>query len=216
LYNPRWFKEERLEFLQDEVDRLSFGTLVTSGASGLTASHIPMLIDRARGERGTLFGHIARGNPQWKDSLPGQDALAIFMGPDAYISPNWYQTTKVSGEVVPTWNYITVHVRGPLVFFDDPQRLLDVVTRLTRRHEAGSADPWEVTDPPDGYVEKELKSILGFEMQVRSIEGKWKLSQNRPESDRAGVRAGLAERARGGDLETLSEMQKLRDEGAST
>jgi transcriptional regulator len=208
LYNPRWFKEDRLEVLQSEIERLSFGTLITVGKSGLFASHVPMLIDRASGERGTLFGHIARGNSQWRDTTPEQEALAVFLGPDTYITPGWYQTKKDTGEVVPTWNYIAVHVRGPVSFFDDPPRLLEIVTKLTKHHEQLSARPWEVTDAPPEYVEKELKSIVGFEVRVTGIEGKWKLSQNRPEADRRGVMKGLSERALPKDTMVLEEVER--------
>jgi len=206
MYSPKWFREGRLKVLQDAVDSISFGTLVTSGRSGILASHIPMLVDRARGDRGTLFGHLARGNSQWRESEPGE-GLAMFLGSDAYITPAWYKSTLETGEVVPTWNYITVHVRGPVTFFDDDRRLLDVVTKLTNHHEAYSKEPWRVTEAPSDYIAKELKSIVGFEMEIAKIEGKWKLSQNRSQADREGVMAGLMERGLPGDGEVSREMQ---------
>ncbi len=193
MYSPTWFREERLEILQAAVDRISFGTLVTEGNSGILASHIPMLIDKERGSKGTLFGHLARGNSQWRDSKPGE-CLAMFLGPDAYITPSWYETRLETGRVVPTWDYIAVHVRGPVRFFDDQARLMDVVTKLTEHHEAYSKNPWRVGDAPPDYIEKELKSVVGFEMEVGVIEGKWKLSQNRTQADRDGAKAGLVER----------------------
>jgi len=206
MYNPRWYKEERLEVLQSAVDRISFGTIITNTASGISASHVPMLIDRSRGERGTLFGHVARGNSQWRESQQGAEGLAVFLGPDAYISPTWYQTKKETGKVVPTWNYVAIHVRGPVTFFEDPERLREVVTKLTERHEAGSGDPWEVTDAPPDYIQGELRSIVGFEMPIARIEGKWKMGQNRPKADIEGAIAGLKERGRLRDEAVSREM----------
>ena len=208
MYSPRWFREERLEVLQGAVDRISFGTLVTAGLSGIIASHIPMLIDRDQGSHGTLFGHLAKGNSQWKDSKPGEEGLAIFLGPDAYITPSWYESKKETGKVVPTWNYITVHVRGPVSFFEDAERLMDIVTKLTKHHEAYSKNPWQVADAPSDYIGRELKSIVGFEMEIARIEGKWKLSQNKPQGDRDGVRKGLAERGRPFDEAVSAEMNQ--------
>ena len=215
MYSPAWFREERLEVLQGAVDAIGFGTLVTAGRSGIMASHIPMLIDRTRGTRGTLFGHVARGNPQWRDSKPGEEGLAMFLGPDAYITPGWYRSRLETGRVVPTWNYVAVHVRGPVSFFEDQQRLMDVVTKLTEHHEAYSKNPWRVTDAPADYVAKELKSIVGFEMEITKIEGKWKLSQNRPQADRDGVRRGLVERGLPGDEEVSKEMDSREGRSAS-
>ena len=211
MYNPRWFKEERLEVLQDEVDRISFGTLVTLSKSGLLASHVPMLIDRMKGEQGTLFGHVARGNTQWRDSPVGGQGLATFLGPDAYISPSWYQTRKENGKVVPTWNYVAIHVRGPVTFFEETERIREIVTKLTKHHEKGSKTPWKIADAPANYIEGELGSIVGFEMPIVTIEGKWKLSQNRPEADHENVIANLRERDKLRDEEVAREMARLRE-----
>lgn len=208
MYNPRWFKEDRIEVLQGEVNKISFGAIITTGATGILASHVPMLIDPSRGRLGTLFGHLARGNSQWRDPSAGSEGLASFVGPNAYISPNWYRTKERTGKTVPTWNYIEVQVRGPIVFFDDPKRLLGIVTDLTKYHEAGSERPWNVSDAPADYVDRELKSIVGFEMQVTKIEGKWKLGQNREKEDREGARLGLARRNR--PLDSLVE-EEMRD-----
>jgi transcriptional regulator len=208
LYNPRWFKEDNVEALQDEVNRLSFGTIITLTKSGMVASHVPMLVDRSRGELGTLFGHVARGNAQWRDSSPGGQGLAVFLGPDAYISPSWYKTKKETGEVVPTWNYVAIHVRGPVSFFEETERIRGIVTKLTGHHEADSKKPWEVTDAPADYIDGELKQIVGFEMPIAKIEGKWKMSQNRPKSDREGVVTNLLERDRLRDEEVSREVQR--------
>ena len=213
LYSPRWSKEDRIEVLQLEVNKISFGAIITVGPPGLMVSHVPMLLDPSRGRLGTLFGHLAKGNSQWRDSSVASEGLATFMGPDAYVSPNWYPTKKVNGEQVPTWNYIEVQVRGPVTFFDDPKKLLAVVTDLSSHHEADSQEPWSVSDAPAGYVRKELKSIVGFEMQISKIEGKWKLSQNKAKEDREGVKRGLVKRNRPGVTSVSKEMQAHLPDG---
>lgn len=170
-----------------------------------------MILDENRGEKGTLYGHVARGNLQWRDSKPGGLGLAIFLGPDAYITPRWYRTKQETGKVVPTWNYVSVQVRGPVNFFEDALRLREVVTRLTDKHESDARDPWEVSDAPADYIESQLKSIVGFEMPVASIDGKWKMNQNRPEADRTGVIEGLARRNRAADEDVSNRMKALED-----
>jgi transcriptional regulator len=167
----------------------------------MEASHVPMLLDPEPAPFGTLHGHIARSNPQWQRAPAEGDALAIFLGPDAYISPSWYVTKRETGKVVPTWNYVAIHVYGPLRFFDDADRLLAHVTRLTERHEAGRATPWAVTDAPEDYIGEQLKRIVGFEMPITRLEGKWKMSQNRPARDRVGVVEGLVRE--GGPVEAV-------------
>ena len=196
-----------MEVLQLEVNKISFGAIITIGPSGIMVSHVPMLLDPSRGRLGTLFGHLAKGNSQWRDSSVGGEGVATFMGPDAYVSPNWYPTKLVNGEQVPTWNYIEVQVRGPVAFFDDPKKLMAVVADLSDHHEADSQDPWRVSDAPTEYVGRQLKSIVGFEMQISGIEGKWKLSQNKTKEDRDGVKLGLAKRNRPGDTLVSREMQ---------
>jgi transcriptional regulator len=208
LYNPRWFKEERVDLLQDEVNRLSFGTIITTTKGGILASHVPMLVDSTRGEFGTLFGHVARGNAQWRDSALGGQGLAVFLGPDAYISPSWYRTKVDTGKVVPTWNYIAIHVRGPVTFFEETERIRGIVTNLTEHHEADSSKPWKITDAPGNYIDEELRQIVGFEMPIVKIEGKWKMSQNRPEADQKNVIARLLERDRLRDKEVSTEMKR--------
>jgi transcriptional regulator len=191
MYVPPQFAEDRLDVLQDAIRRTGLANLVTVGPDGLIASPLPLMLDAADGPYGVLYGHLAKANPQWRVT-PAVDALAIFMGPDAYVSPGWYETKRETGKVVPTWNYITVHASGPVSFFEDATELLDVVTRLTERHEAGRADPWAVSDAPAPFVASQLKGIVGFRMPIRVLQGKWKLSQNRPLADRVGVRAGMA------------------------
>lgn len=213
MYNPKWFREDRLPVLLGAIDRISFGTLVTSSAKGMLASHVPMLAE-AEGDRGaTIVGHIAKGNLQWRDTLPGSEALAMFLGPDAYISPGWYRTMKETGEVVPTWDYIAVHARGPVTFYEDESRLRELVARLTEKFEGPSG--WSVSQAPASYISKELKMIVGFEVKARQVEGKWKMSQNRSEADALGAVKGLEKRGEGSDLEVAKEIQGARDDGAN-
>lgn len=190
MYVPPAFVEDRLDVLQGAMRRTGLANLVTAGAGGLMATPLPLMVDAAAGPYGTLYGHLARANPQWRET-PSLDALAIFMGPDAYVSPGWYATKRETGKVVPTWNYITVHASGPVEFFEDAAELLDVVTRLTTVHENGRAEPWAVTDAPAPFVASQLKGIVGLRMEIRALQGKWKLSQNRPLADRQGVVAGM-------------------------
>jgi transcriptional regulator len=165
--------------------------LVTSTADGPVATPLPLLLDESEGPRGTLYGHVAKANPQWR-MPPIGEALAIFMGPEAYVTPSWYVTKQETGKVVPTWNYIAVHAYGPVEFFQDPERLLDVVTRLTNRQENSRADPWAVGDAPADFIAAQLRGIVGVRIPVTRFEGKRKMSQNRPAGDRLGVAAGLA------------------------
>ncbi len=164
---------------------------MTAGADGPIVSHLPMLIDPDPAPDGSLIGHIARANPQWRASDLEKPALAIFMGPHAYVSPSWYPGKKEHGKVVPTWNYAVVHVTGRLSVSEDPDVVLGIVQRLTTEHEAGLAQPWKVSDAPPDYVRAQLKGIVGLRLEIAKIEGKMKLSQNRAAEDRAGVVAGL-------------------------
>ncbi len=189
MYNPPLFKEDRIEVLHDAIRRAGLVTLVTQTADGLIASHAPMLLDLEPAPYGTLIGHLARPNPQARGAIG--EGLAIFQGPDAYITPSWYATKRQNGKVVPTWNYVAIHAHGAVEFFNDPERLRDVVTRLTERQEAGRVQPWAVTDAPADFIDGMLKGIVGFAMPIARLEGKWKMSQNRPAEDRAGVISGL-------------------------
>jgi transcriptional regulator len=191
MYVPSHFREDRVPVLHDAIRRAGLATLVTVGPEGLDASHVPMLFDPEPAPFGTLYGHIARANTQWRSARADFDALAIFLGPDAYITPSWYATKEQTGKVVPTWDYVAVHAHGRVRFFDDPERLLSVVTRLTESNEAGRARPWAVSDAPDPFIRSHLASIVGFELSVTRLEGKWKVSQNRPAEDRVGVADGL-------------------------
>ena len=163
-------------------------TLVTLAHDGLRASILPMLFDPGDGPHGTLRGHLARGNPQWREIGAGSsDALAIFDGPDAYISPAWYEEKRRTGKVVPTWNYTTVHAHGRITLHHDAEWLLSHVRQLVERHEAGRAMPWSLDDVPDGYAETQVKAIVGLELRIARLEAKRKLSQNRSDDDVVGV-----------------------------
>jgi transcriptional regulator len=192
MYVPPEFAEKDIPVLHEAIRHAGLATLVTVGASGIEANHVPMLIDAEPAPFGTLLGHVSRGNPQWRRSDPAVESLAIFRGPDAYVSPSWYQTKKDSGKVVPTWNYVAIHAYGRVEFFDDPVRLRAIVTRLTERHEGGRAAPWAVTDAPEDFIAAQLQKIVGFVMPIARLEGKWKMSQNRVAQDSAGAAAGLA------------------------
>jgi transcriptional regulator len=160
--------------------------LVSTTADGLTATTLPMLHDPAAG---TLAGHLARTNPQWRDNVG--DVLVIVRGPDAYVSPAWYASKAEHGRVVPTWDYLLAHVHGDLVVHDDVDWLAAHVRRLTETHEGARAEPWSVSDAPERYVAGQLRAIVGVEVRIRRVEAKWKLSQNRPGADIDGVVAGL-------------------------
>jgi transcriptional regulator len=191
LYVPPLFKEDRVDVLHAAIRGSGLATLVTLTADGLIASHVPMLLDLEPAPYGTLLGHVARPNPQGRGAVAGVQALAIFQGPDAYVTPSWYATKRANGKVVPTWNYVAIHAYGPVEFFDAPDRLRAIVTRLTERQEAARAEPWAVSDAPPDFIDGMLRGIVGFALPIARLEGKWKMSQNRPAEDRAGVATGL-------------------------
>jgi transcriptional regulator len=190
MYTPPHFKLAELGTIHAAIHASRLASLVTATAEGLIATPLPMILAEGEGEYGTLYGHVAKPNPQWKLPATGE-AMAIFMGPDADVTPSWYVTKQENGKVVPTWNYVAIHAYGAVEFFSDPERLRDVVTRLTERHELARAQPWAVTDAPSDFIDAMLKGIVGFAIPIARLEGKWKMSQNRPAEDRAGVISGL-------------------------
>jgi transcriptional regulator len=198
MYIPPAFREEELPALHEIIRGARLANLVTATTEGLIATPLPLLIAPDEGPYGTLYGHVARANPQWS-LAPTGEALAMFTGPDAYISPSWYASKQEHHKVVPTWNYIAVHAYGAAEFFEDKDRLLDLVSRLTRHHEAPRAEPWAVTDAPETFIQAQLKGIVGLRLPITRLEGKRKLSQNRTAADRAGVAAGLASSDRASD-----------------
>lgn len=190
MYTPPAFRVEELTAIHEAMRAARTATLVTSTAEGMIGTPLPLFLDRAEGSMGTLYGHVAKANPQWKLECTGE-AMAIFNGPEAYVSPSWYETKQQTHKVVPTWNYLAVHAYGKVEFFDDPDRLLDVVTRLTSLHEKDRPDPWAVSDAPPEYIASQLKGIVGLRMPITRLDGKSKMSQNKNAADRAGVKAGL-------------------------
>jgi transcriptional regulator len=192
MYLPPLFKEEDPDVLRRLMAAHPLAALVTYGPDGLTANHLPFLLDPDSGSMGTLRGHLARANPQWPSFQPDVEALAIFQGPHAYISPNWYPTKQETGRAVPTWNYAVVHVWGRLRVYSDAARLRTFLDALTATHEAGQPEPWKPSDAPAGYIDGLLKGIVGIELAITRWEGKWKVSQNQPEVNREGAAEGLA------------------------
>lgn len=216
MYQPPAFVESRDDALRALIEAAHVGDLITVVDGVLSGIRVPLLFDADGSEHGRLLGHLARANPQARNSDPGFEALVIFNGPDGYISPSMYPTKEIAGEVVPTWNYTTVHASGPLVVHDDPTWTLDLVTRLTNHHEgivtAPGAEAWEVSDAPDAFIEQNLRAIVGIEIPLTSLIGKSKLSQNRPEEDQAGVRRGLAERGENDLLAVMPTEQGKRQQ----
>ena len=215
MYLPAHFKEDRTPVLHELIRAHPFATLVTLDATGLIANHLPMEIDAAAGPLGTLRGHVARGNPIWKSPRLDVEALAVFQGPQHYITPSYYATKRATGKVVPTWNYATVHAYGTLRVIDDAAWLRSFVEQLTDRHEAEHARatgdaPGHVGDAPESFLEKQLGAIVGLELPISRIEGKWKVSQNRPAEDRAGVVAGLG---RSDDAAARAMAELVRERG---
>ncbi|WP_134677551.1 FMN-binding negative transcriptional regulator [Ectopseudomonas khazarica] len=206
MYCPSAFRQDDLATLHQQIQASGLALLSSAGEQGLQASHLPLLLEPHEGEFGTLYGHFARANPHWRDLATGTEALVVFSGADGYVHPGWYPAKGEHGKVVPTWNYIAVHAWGQAEVFDDPERLLRLVSRLSDRHEQGRARPWAVSDAPRAYIDAMLRAIVGFALPIRRIEGKWKLSQNRSAGDQAGVRAGLAESARASDRELAQQM----------
>ena len=208
MYLPRAFHETRIDVLHALMREYPFATLIVHGADGLAANHVPLeLVGDA-----SLHGHVARGNELTR--ADGAQVLVIFHGADGYISPNWYPSKHETGREVPTWNYAVVHVHGRLRTVTDAAWLRELLGRLTDRHEAGQAKPWQVSDAPEDHIEKMLRAIVGLEISVDRIEGKFKLSQNHPDANRAGVLAGLGTRAGRGDA-ALADLMSQEEKDQS-
>jgi transcriptional regulator len=208
MYQPAHHREDRLDVQHALMRAFPLGTLVTLGPSGLVANHIPFLIDPEASKLGTLRAHVARANLQWRDFDPSREALVIFQGAERYITPSWYETKRETGKVVPTWNYAVVHAYGPIRAIEDQAWLRKQIEDLTRFNEAARAEPWQVTDAPESFVAAMARGIVGIEIEIARIEGKWKVSQNRPAADRRGVVDGL-----GGEAGALAqEMAELVEE----
>jgi transcriptional regulator len=207
MYMPKSFVETRPEALHGLIRDYPFATVVAGAADGVVANHLPLeWVD------GALHGHVARGNELAKTD--GADVLAIFQGPQGYVSPNWYPTKAETHREVPTWNYAVAHVRGRLKVVEDAAWLRTLLQRLTDHHEAAEPQPWRVADAPDDHVETLLRGIVGIEIGIERIEGKFKLSQNHPERNRLGVIAGLRRRDGDGDAELAALMAQQEESKA--
>ncbi|HVE50117.1 MAG TPA: FMN-binding negative transcriptional regulator [Casimicrobiaceae bacterium] len=191
MYVPKHFAETRVDVMHSLIREHPLGTLVTMTSRGLEANHVPFEVIEG-GAHGTLRCHVARANPMWREFSPDIEAIATFCGAHAYVSPSWYATKQESGKVVPTWNYVVVHARGPLIVIEDREWLRAFVTRLTHRNESHRANPWQVTDAPPEFIDQMLDNIVGIELPVTSLTGKWKVSQNRPARDRESAAEGLS------------------------
>lgn len=194
MYCPTLFDEQRPEVLRQLIGAHPLATLIRQCPDGLVADHIPLLHVPTghAGGQGQLIGHVARANPLWQVP-PDEELLLVFQGPQAYISPNWYATKADGGKVVPTWNYAVVHVHATLSAVQEPEALLQILTQLTNRHEADQPHPWQVGDAPAEFTNKLLDHIVGVRLDIRRMQGKWKVSQNQPELNRASVASGLTE-----------------------
>jgi transcriptional regulator len=211
MYIPSHFREERLDVIQALVRAHSLATLVTMSSGALTANHIPMLLDPAPAPYGTLWGHVARANPVWREADSDVAALAIFAGPEGYVSPSWYETKKRTGKVVPTWNYAAVHASGRLEFFHDAERLRELVRALTDVNEAKFEHPWSIDDAPADYLDNMLNSIVGIQIRIERLEAKWKMSQNRPVEDQRTVVEALEQSGSDDAAEMAAIIHTQRD-----
>jgi transcriptional regulator len=194
MYIPPHFSVTEPQALHRLMAEHPFGTLVTHGPDGLDANHVPFEFEPQAGGHGILKAHVARANPLWREVRDGDDVLVVFGGGDAYISPSWYPSKQESHQVVPTWNYKVVHAHGRITVHDDERYVRGVVARLTRTHEASLPAPWKMTDAPPDYIDMMLKSIVGIEVEVTRLVGKFKLSQNREERDLRGAAQALMQR----------------------
>jgi transcriptional regulator len=202
MYQPPAFREERLETLHELIRAHPLATLITAGTGGLIANLVPFTLADT-GDKGTLRAHIAKANDQVDALESGAETLVVFHGPEAYITPSWYASKKEHGRVVPTWNYAVVQVRGTPRVIDDTAWLRAQIAALTSAQEIQRSEPWKVTDAPAPFIEGQIRAIIGVEIPIRTIQGKWKVSQNRSAADRQGVYEGLQDEERNKDMAKL-------------
>lgn len=193
MYVPEHFQENDQQSLFKIIDNIQAASLVTQHTSGMMATFLPLFLERDEGIQGCLYGHIAKSNPHWKKPLQSTEALTIFTGPSAYISPTWYPSKKIHHKVVPTWDHVTVHVHGAIEFFDNRESLLSTLTKLTHINEQHRDCPWKIEDAPQAYIDAMLKAIIGVKISITKIEGQRKLSQNKSSADKEGIIHGLAQ-----------------------
>lgn len=211
MYLPAHFEETRPEVLHRLLRSHPLGLLVTLGSAGMEANATPFLLDPDRGPHGTLRAHVARANPVWREAHTDVDSLVVFQGPQAYVSPGWYASKAETGKVVPTWNYVLATARGRLRVIDDADWVHRFVSELTDRHEMPRETPWKVSDAPTDYIAGLLHAIVGIEIELAELTGKWKVSQNRSAADRDGVAQGLAEVGR---ADATAMAQQVREPGS--
>ena len=207
MYNPAQFEERRPDVLHALIRAQAFAALVVSDAGGLEVNHLPMLLDARAGAHGSILAHVSRANPLVSRAAGATAAVAIFQGAQGYISPSWYPSKAETHRVVPTWNYAVVHAHGELRLHDDVDWLRAHVGALTAAHEKGREQPWRVEDAEPGYLAAQLRGIVGLELRITRLEGKWKLGQNRSEADRQGMLAGLE---RQGDAASIALAALIR------
>ena len=212
MYQPPHFREERLEVQHGLIQQHPLGLLVTAGAGGLMANPIPFILVPTASEKGTLQAHLAKANLQLKELEAGAECLIVFQGPQDYVTPSWYETKRETGKVVPTWNYATVHAWGKARLIPDAAWLLYHLNSLTRHKEGERPAPWEVADAPDAYIASQMKGIVGIEIEIARMEGKFKVSQNRPEEDRKGVLAGFRGRGEHQMAALVAEYGHVKEE----
>jgi transcriptional regulator len=216
MYQPPHFRETRPDVLHGLIRAHPLGLLICNGPQGPVANSIPFLLDPETPPRGRLRAHLARANPQWRmlADNPDDPVLVVFQGVDTYVTPSWYETKHQTGKVVPTWNYAMVQVRGPVRVIEDAEWLAEQIAELTATREAARSEPWKVTDAPDAFIRSQIKGIVGLEIEIAEIFGKWKVSQNRPMEDRIGVAEGLE--ADGENPDAAEMMHLVRRYGGLT
>lgn len=207
MYIPKHFQDSDQQSLFNTIQQIQTANLITQHPTGLTATFLPLYLEEAEGQQGILYGHIAKANSQWQQTFNNTEALAIFTGPDAYITPSWYPSKKIHHKEVPTWNYIAVHVYGTIEFIEDTNTLLNIVTKLTNANEKNRQQPWQITDAPQDYIQAMLKAIIGVKITISKIEGKRKLSQNKTPENQQGVIQGLTSSDKASDKE-LAKLMK--------
>ncbi len=206
MHVPKKFQQNDPSHLKGIIQQYPFGTLITHSDTGLEANHIPFILNQSDG-KDVLQAHLAKVNPLWQNVQDNSDVLVVFHGPNCYVSPNYYPTKKETSKAVPTWNYIAVHVKGVMSFKHDAEWNLEMIDQLTMQHEQGQTIPWSTTDAPEPYIQKMLSAIVGIEIEISSIQGQWKLSQNQPVRNQEGVVSGLSE-VNQGDTQKIAELVK--------
>jgi len=209
MYQPKSFRQDNVDEMKAMMKAYPLATLVTTGQHGTQANHIPLILKEVAAGEHVLWGHIAKANPLWQELDNSASVLAIFHGPNGYVSPNYYPTKQEHSKVVPTWNYVAVHVRGQLAFIHEDHWKLEMLNNLTAQHESQQKDPWSVNDAPKEFTQSLLGAIVGFEIKVTAIDGKWKAGQNQPNKNRQGTIDGLSVSQNPADRKMAEVMAKM-------